>query len=149
MYVASSADGGQTFGKAAKLGSGSWPLNACPMDGGAIAVTASGKIATAWRREKAVFLLLDGQREEQRLGIGEQPWIAATADGPVVIWLKKRGDSAFLLSPGSSSPVELAEHANDPVIASGPNGRGPVVAVWETHEGKSYMIQCQVVKVAK
>ena len=79
MYAASSLDGGRTFGKAAKLGNGSWPLNACPMDGGGIASTAPGKIATAWRREKTVFLSLDGQSNERRLGVGEQPWIAATA----------------------------------------------------------------------
>ena len=145
MYVASSADGGKTFGKAAKLGSGSWPLKACPMDGGAIAVAAPGKVATAWRRDKAIFLLLAGQREERRLGPGEQPWIAATPEGPFVVWVKKRGDAALLLSPGSSSPVELAAHANDPVIASAPNGQGPIVAVWELHEGNNYRIQCQVV----
>lgn len=149
MYVASSSDKGKTFSKAAKLGRGMWPLDACPMDGGGIAATAAGKVATVWRREKAIFLLLDGQREERRLGAGEQPWIAATADGPFVVWLKKRGDAALLLLPGTSSPVELAAQAYDPVIASGPNGRGPVVAAWETHEGKNYKIQCQIVADAK
>lgn len=149
MYIASSSDDGATFSQASKLGSGSWPLKACPMDGGAIAAVAPSKLATAWRREKAVFLLLDGQSEERRLGVGEQPWIAATADGPFVVWLKKRGDAALLLSPGGSLPVELATHANDPVIASGPTGRGPVVAVWEAQEGTNYKIQCQVVTDAK
>jgi photosystem II stability/assembly factor-like uncharacterized protein len=149
LYVASSADGGQTWGKATKLGNGSWPLNACPMDGGAIAVDASGKFATTWRRDKSIFLLLSGQREERRLGVGEQPWIAATADGPFVVWLKQRGNSALLLAPGSTSPVELAPHANDPVIVSGPNGRGPIVAVWEVRDAKSQSIQCQVVSRVK
>lgn len=145
LYVALSADGGKTFGKASKLGGGSWPLKACPMDGGSIAVGAGGKVATVWRREKAVFLLLSGQSEERRLGDGEQPWVASTADGPFVLWLRKRAEAAMLLSPDSTTPVELAAHANDPVIASGPNGRGPVVAVWETREGKNNKIQCQVV----
>jgi hypothetical protein len=145
MYVASSADGGTTFGKAAKLGSGSWELKACPMDGGAIAVATTGKVATAWRRDKAIFLTLAGQREEHNLGAGEQPWIAATRDGPFVVWVKKRGGPALLLTPGSSSPIELAAHANDPVITSGPNGQGPVVAVWETRDGKNDTVQCQVV----
>jgi hypothetical protein len=145
MYVASSVDGGKTFGKAAKLGSGSWPLKACPMDGGAIAVATAGKVATAWRRDKAIFLMLAGQREERSLGAGEQPWIAATPDGPFVVWVKKRGEAALLLTPGSSSPIELAAHANDPVITSGPTGQRPVVAVWESRDGKNDTIQCQVV----
>ncbi len=149
LYVASSTDGGKTFGKAAKLGNGSWPLKTCPMDGGSIAVGTAGKIVTVWRREKAVFLLLSGQSEERRLGDGEQPWVASTADGPFVLWLKKRGEAAMLLLPGSTTPVELAAHANDPAIASGPNGRGPVVAVWEMREGKNQTIQCQVVSKVK
>jgi hypothetical protein len=145
IYVASSSDSGKTFGKAFKLGIGSWPLNACPMDGGAIAVVAGGKIASAWRRDQTVYLSLDGVREERLLGVGEQPWIAATDAGPFVVWLKKRGDIAYLLSPGSNSPIELASHAADPIIASGPNGRGPVVAAWEHRDGKNYAVQCQVV----
>lgn len=147
MYVASSADG-ITYGKATKLGSGSWPLDACPMDGGAIAAIAAGKIATVWRREQDVFLMVDGQREERRLGVGEQPWIAPTDRGPVVVWLSKRGQAAMLLPPGGS-PVELAARAYDPVIASGPEGRGPVVVAWETRDGMESTIQCRVVADAK
>ena len=149
MYVASSSDQGKTFGKATKLGSGTWPLDACPMDGGAIAALAPGKFATAWRREKTVYLQLSEGKTERRLGPGEQPWIAATADGPYVSWLNKRGGALLLLTPGSNSPVELAPHASDPVIVTGPGGRGPVVAAWEAHEGKSYRILCQVLSGAK
>lgn len=145
IYVASSTDGGKTFGKATKLGAGSWPLDACPMDGGAIAVGAGGKLASAWRRDKTVFLSLEGEREERRIGVGEQPWIAATDAGPFVIWLKKKGDVAYLHTPGSKSSIELASHAADPVIAGGPNGRGPVVAAWERRDGKNYTVQCQVI----
>ena len=149
MYVATSSDQGKTFGKAAKLGSGTWPLDACPMDGGAIAAISPGKFATAWRRDKTVYLQLAEGKTERRLGPGEQPWIAATADGPYVAWLNKRGDALLLLTPGSSSPVKLAPHANDPVIATGPAGGGLVVAAWEAHEGKTYKILCQVVLGAK
>lgn len=145
MYVATSFDGGKTFGPAAKLGSGSWPLKACPMDGGAIAVDDAGKISTVWRREKSIYLALAGEAEERLLGAGEQPWIAATKDGPCVVWLKKRNDTAYLLSPGSTSAVELAQHAADPVLATGPGEQGPLVAAWESRDGDVHTIRCQVV----
>src|SRR5207253_1724526 len=48
MYVTQSTDGGRTFKTAEKIGSGTWLLNACPMDGGSI----SGPYFL-WRREKA------------------------------------------------------------------------------------------------
>ena len=73
MYFATSTDGGKTFGEATKLGTGNWRLKACPMDGGSVATLAPGKFASVWRREKSVFLLLDGQTEERLLGSGEQP----------------------------------------------------------------------------
>ncbi len=41
---------GVTFAPATKLGTGSWALNACPMDGGAIDFDRSD-IVTTWRRE--------------------------------------------------------------------------------------------------
>jgi len=146
MYLATSTDGGKTFGQASKLGAGTWPLKACPMDGGSIIAIAPGKTSSVWRREKSVFLALDGQKEERLLGPGEQPWIAATLDGPFVIWLAKRGDAAFLLSPQSKSPLKLATHATDPVLASAPAGQGPLVAAWESRDGENHTIQFQVIK---
>jgi hypothetical protein len=149
MYVASSSDVGKTFGQASKLGTGSWPLKACPMDGGAIIATGLHKFATAWRREGSVFLTVSDEPGERRLGPGEQPWIAATSAGPFVVWLKKRGETALLLRPETREPIELAHHANDPVVASGPGGRTPVVAVWESREGNTYTIHCQLIENAK
>lgn len=145
IYVASSTDGGSTFGEATKIGFGTWPLNACPMDGGAIAVGGNNTLASAWRRDKMVFLTIEGENEERNLGVGEQPWIAATEAGPVVVWLKRRGDIAYLLMPESTSPIELVKHGFDPVIAAAPKGRGPVVAAWETRDGQNYSVHCQVV----
>lgn len=145
MYVASSVDGGKSFAKALKLGSGTWPLNACPMDGGAIAITSGDNVVSAWRRDKSVYVSQSGQRGERLLGPGEQPWIAATKDGPFVVWLKKRGDIAYLLTPWAKSPIEMATIAFDPVIAAGPNRRGPVVMAWESRDGKNHTIQCKVV----
>jgi hypothetical protein len=143
MYLATSTDGGQTFGKATKLGSGTWPLDRCPMDGGGVA-TANGKLATAWRRDKEVFLATNDGKET-RLGTGEQPWIAMTDKGSYVVWLKKRGETAYLLAPGSHTTHELASHAGDAVVAAGPAGKGPVVVAWESRDHGSYSILCRVI----
>ena len=78
------------------------------------------------------------------LGPGEQPWIAASANGPYVVWLSKRGETLRLLRPGAAKPIDLAPHAGDPVVASGPSGRGPVVAVWEDRDSGRFSIQCEI-----
>ncbi len=148
VYFTTSTDGGQTFRPASKWGTGTWPLNACPMDGGAIAVH-QGKQVSVWRRDQSVFLATQGDATERLLGPGEQPWIAATDQGPYVVWLKRRNDTAFLWAPDLRAPRELASRASDPVIAAAPHGRGPVVAAWESRHGDSSTIQLQLVTFQK
>jgi BNR repeat-like domain len=144
LYACTSTDAGKTFSPASKLGEGTWPLKACPMDGGAVAALAPWKFATAWRRDKQIFLTLPGEPKERLLGSGEQPWIAATADGPFVVWVKKRGEQLCFLRPGDREAVEIARHAADPVVASSSTGTGPLVAVWESRDAGRYAIQCQI-----
>jgi len=115
------------------------------MDGGAITHCTDGKLASAWRRDGTIYLSLQGQKEERSLGVGEQPWIAATEDGPFVVWLKKRGEVAYLLVPRSKTPLKISSEASDPVIAASPNGKGPVVAAWEASDGMHRTVQCQVI----
>ncbi len=133
LHLTSSSDGGKTFGKAEKLGRGTWPLNACPMDGGAVAVGPDGRVETVWMRSGAMFAAKPGE-EERPLGRGVQGWTAFAADGPFSVWLEKRPGKLLALLGDSSSPLILAERANDPVVAAAPNGRGPVVATWEAKE---------------
>jgi hypothetical protein len=142
MYVATSADG-KTFDQPRKLGTGTWQLNACPMDGGAIAALPKDQLATVWRRDKSIYLSLAGDERERLLGPGEQPSIAATSQGAYIVWLTKRGSTLQLLKPGDRSPIALAEHASDPVIATAPGNKQPIVAVWESRRGNHHTIQFQ------
>jgi len=134
MQLARSSDAGKTFGGATKLGSGTWKLDACPMDGGAL-VDLGGKVTAVWRREKSIYLASDAA-SETLVGTGEQPWIA----GGTVVWLEKRGGKLFTLAPGAKQQETLAEFANEPVIAASPDGKSFLYAVWEMGEGdQSYV----------
>jgi hypothetical protein len=72
FYLARSKDGASFT--IAKLGEGTWPLKACPMDGGGIAI-ADGKVVTAWRRNFDIFLARPGQAEKSSAkgGIRQSP----------------------------------------------------------------------------
>lgn len=130
LYLTSSTDGGKTFRAAEKLGQGTWPLRACPMDGGAIAAGPEGRVETVWMRAGSMFAAKPGEAERP-LGRGVQGWTAFGAEGTCSVWLEKRPGKLLALIPGQTSPLTIAERANDPVIAAAANGRGPVVAVWE------------------
>lgn len=143
MFLASSADGGLSFDDAHKLGQGTWPQKACPMDGGALSPLPEGAIATVWRRQNQVYLLNSVQAKEELLGAGEQPWLAATRSGPAAVWLTKRGSKLLMQLPGEK-PGELASGALDPVIAADPSGDLLVVA-WEQPAGAQTRIVCRAI----
>jgi hypothetical protein len=109
MYLASSADGA-TWTAAVKLGDGTWPLKACPMDGGGVSVAADGAVWTAWRREDRVFLSRPGAPEIE-LGRGKDPAIGdgvvAWSEGPR-LWIQAHGSAPVLLAE-SGAYVSLAK----------------------------------------
>lgn len=126
MYLVRSEDGGKTFGRAAKLGSGTWKLNACPMDGGAVLAGPKGAPTTVWRREGEVFLTT-AANQERRLGPGRQPVIASSLHGPFVAWTE--GKALKLLRPGQTGTEILDEEAAYPSMVAMPGGS--VALAWE------------------
>jgi hypothetical protein len=130
MYLVSSRDNGKEFTPAVKLGRGTWQLDQCPMDGGALAGNAEGQVETIWMRKKEVFHAASGQAEVN-LGKGEQPWATAAADGFYLVWIVSRPGELHALVPGTDKPLQLASGASDPVVAVAVNGKGPVVVAWE------------------
>ena len=74
LYLTRSRDG-VNFSKPERLGTGTWQLNACPMDGGGL-VVVGGRIVSAWRREHDIYLASPGEKEVD-LGSGVDVSIAA------------------------------------------------------------------------
>jgi hypothetical protein len=123
MHYAVSTD--RKAWKVQKFGAGTWPLNACPMDGGGLAIDSKGTLHSAWRRDGVVYAT-SGQGEEVALGKGKNPAILAAKDGRFVIWTE--GMRVMLSKPGAAQPVDLGM-GSFPALA----GSGPVYAAWEHH----------------
>lgn len=103
MYVTRSSDG-VVFSPAAKLGTGSWLLNACPMDGGAL--TFDGREMTAvWRRENDVYLTT-AAAPEVRLGRGRDPVVAQTGAHRDIAWTS--ADGVHLIQ-GNTAPAVVGQ----------------------------------------
>ena len=127
MFAALSRDHGQTFSTAQKLGTGTWPLEGCPMDGGGVAFDAAGKMQAAWRREKAVFASAADRAEERLAAVGVQPVVVALGDTTATFWESEGG---LMLRRGQSAPVRFAEKAH--FAAAAPLPKGGAVVVWES-----------------
>ena len=121
MYVARSAGEG-SFAPATKVGTASWPLNACPMDGGGLALTEGGIVAI-WRREDGIFLS-SGQVPERRLGTGRDPTVATTGAHHDIAWSSSAG---IMLVRDSTQPVPVAAGRFPAILAL----KEKTVLAWE------------------
>jgi hypothetical protein len=124
MYIARSSDGTR-FSQAEKLGTGSWQLNACPMDGGGLAVSQN-RVITAWRREGTVYMAEPGEHETE-IGQGKDVAIAAGAKGPYIAWVSPSGIE--LRVPGAPESVRLSEKGSVPALVTQTDGS--VLVAWE------------------
>jgi hypothetical protein len=87
FYIAASTDKGDTFSAAEKLGTGSWKLNACPMDGGNLIAGPAG-IVTVWRRQNGLFIDKPGE-PETKLATGMQPVVTRLGNDLMFAWQDK------------------------------------------------------------
>ncbi len=103
MWLSTSDNGGTSFASPAKLGSGTWKLNACPMDGGGVAI-AGKVIHTIWRRENTLFTVAPPNRQETTIGEGRNGTVLIA--GKVVYRAWQRGE-VILLAIGDQRPQEV------------------------------------------
>ena len=116
--------GGKPVSAAVKQGTGTWKLDACPMDGGGIAMR-NGELVSAWRREHDVYYAEPGK--ETDLGPGQDVALAANGKGPYVVWSTPHGIEARL--PGAAANTHVADSGAFPSILALPGGS--VLAAWE------------------
>lgn len=99
LYLIRSNDGGKQFGLAEKLGTGSWQLNACPMDGGGLRVDQQAGIQTVWRRKNNIYSAVPG-KPEITIGEGKSCTLTTLHGKTMYVWIEN-GD-VVLLSPGGT-----------------------------------------------
>lgn len=134
MWSAVRPAGSTTFGSPARLGQGTWPLKACPMDGGSL--VASGDAFTAlWQRDGTIFFARPGA-SERRLALGKQPVAASTPTRTVAVWQQgselwattlDRDAAPALLTPAGRFASLVAIHGTDHVLVAFENGPASIV----------------------
>ncbi len=131
LYVTSSTDG-KTFTSAQKLGTGTWKLNACPMDGGAFTLER-GKVISAWRRDSEVFLT-DADGSERMVGTGKDVALVQSKRGTYLAWTQDGAIQVLLPhAPTSKMAPKLIGPAGAFVnLLALPDGG--VLAAWEAKE---------------
>ncbi len=124
LYLIQSSNGGQSFKQVQKLGNGSWALNGCPMDGGAVALNHKGKPVTIWNRKGKIYTCEPG-KEERELGKGRSCTLTTINEKNVYAWLEN--GEVVVLKPGGGK-VSLRKGIQ-PVLQ--PVDNDHVFCIWE------------------
>lgn len=119
---------GKVITAPAKVGSGTWNINACPMDGGGM-LYSGGHLTTAWRRGDDVFLSTPTQ-PETRIGAGVDIALAETGGRVWVAWQKAGKVTAW-----TAGRTEVLEEQGGGFPALLGLSNGEVLAAWES-DGK-------------
>ncbi len=134
LYWAISSDNGETFSAAVKLGSSSWSLDACPMDGGGLAVGPDGKPVSVWRSKEKILTAKGHGGEKTISRHGTQPAVAVGGKDLYYVWLEGTNLMTAISTPSGLKALRLlAQNAAYPAIA--PMLRRLPVVVWESNSG--------------
>ena len=126
MYTIHSFDEGKTFKSIEKQGEGTWKLNVCPMDGGALAFTQENKVVSVWRREGNLFVSKEGIAQETKISDGRNASIAAGQQTMSVVWHQQ---GKIFLKSSQNSETQLIGEGRYPILKTINNKES--FAIWE------------------
>jgi hypothetical protein len=124
MYLIKSSDGGNTFSQAKKLGTGSWPLKGCPMDGGNVVINTNGDPQTVWNRKGTIYASEPG-KTEMELGKGKKCTMETVNGKNVYAWIE---DGSIIVMQPAGIKKNLGK-GQLPVLKAVNNHQ--VLCVWE------------------
>ncbi len=137
LYLAHSTDGGRTYPSVQKLGTGSWKLKACPMDGGAVALTSTGQPITTWRRADTLYTCRPGESEKAQT-VGRNVIMTSGSAGNALAWDDK---GTVWLQHNTNVPVALGKGQLPSVALTGKSA----ICVWEA-DGQVMMETVTLIK---
>jgi len=132
LYLLQSSDKGRTFEKAQKLGEDTWQLNGCPMDGGGLAIDASGTIHTVWQRKGVVYYCKPGEKEVN-MGKGRECSITLGDQAPILSM--QDGDTLELIQPSQQKTTTIG---NGSFLQSMVLPDNKILCVWEQNNTIKY-----------
>jgi hypothetical protein len=130
MYRAASSDGGKSFSNAAKVGTESWKLAGCPMDGGSLA-SCGKNLSYAWRREGKLYFTTDSNAEHLLTESGTHPVVICAGNEFGYVW-QDQGNLYWKTAAAKDRSL-LAEGAGFAAAESSKDGSS--VVVWEGQGG--------------
>ena len=124
MFLATSPDAGRSWDVARKLGSQTWEIAMCPMDGGALGFDSAGTPVSVWRSRDTVYLARGVASVE--IAKGKNPWLATDGSTAHLVWQSGAG-VYYQRGTDLTTRRQVAESGSDPTVAV---TKGGAVVAW-------------------
>jgi len=131
LHLTKSIDNGATFSLAEKMGTGTWKINGCPMDGGGIAIHDNGTFNTVWQRDGEIFLA-NSNTNEQRLGFGRSPSISSNSKNTSIVYTN--GENIMTTNSKLATPEKIGTGSFPKVIST----NNSAIYFWVSEAGIQY-----------
>lgn len=131
LHFTKSVDGGETFSTAEKLGTGTWKINGCPMDGGDLTVDNNRKLTTVWKRKGDVFMSNSSEWEE-KIGFGKAPSISSNDQNTYIGFSQEEDIISFTTNNSIANKIGTG---SSPKVLALENG---AIYFWVNSDGINY-----------
>ncbi len=131
LHFTKSIDNGKTFSEAEKLGTGTWKINGCPMDGGGIDINKKGELNTVWQRNGEIFMSDSGDNEQQ-IGYGRSPSISSNNHKTNIIFTM--GEDIMVTDSKIILPEKIGTGTSPKVLTT----KNATIYFWVNEEGIQY-----------
>ena len=131
LHYTLSTNKGASFSMPQKLGSGTWKINGCPMDGGGVASFGSNGIMSVWQREGIIYTA-NSDLSEQMLGKGRAPSISGSYNNYSIVYTN--GDDVMAVHEPMTMSEKIGEGSSAKVLASDDS----IIYIWVNDRGIEY-----------
>jgi hypothetical protein len=126
LYTIRSVNNGLSFSTAQKLGAGTWKLNGCPMDGGALSFDKNSKVQTTWQRKGVVYTCSPGENEI-KLAAGRGSNMSMNEKGQWVVSFQEGENTKLLDRTTGKQLMTVKGNYMKPLLLPG----GKLFCAWE------------------
>ncbi len=131
LYYTKSTNKGVSFSMPQKLGSGTWKINGCPMDGGGLTSFGSKGLMSVWQREGIVYTA-NSDLSEQLIGKGRGPSISGNLDNYSIVYTNS--DEVMAIH----EPMTMSEKIGNGTSAKVLSTEDSIIYIWVSDKGIEY-----------
>ncbi len=131
LHFTKSTDNGASFSVPQKLGSGTWKINGCPMDGGDFTNYGNNELMTVWQRDGTIYTA-NSDLSEEVISEGRSPSISGNLKNYSIVYTN--GDEVMAIHEPMTRSEKIGSGTSAKVLST----EDGVIYLWVSDKGIEY-----------